>query len=305
VTTSALWTGIIGPSLVRVGINPNGLSPGTYNGTITITATDAEVSQVRVPVTLIVTAGTSRRISAAPQELRFLLTLGQVSEPQSIRVTSDVATKYSSWTGGVSWLTTTPVNGVTPSDVMVTASAVGLSVGIYTGAVQFTSDTSFVSVLVTLRVDWNAPVITGVAHAATFQAVLSRGAWASIFGSNLASLSRSIGDSDIVDGSLPTSVEGVSVTVDGKPAFVHYVSPTQLNILVPDTRNTGLLPVEVTTPSGKAATRVEVLPQAPGLFVTRVNGKQFAAAVTASGLVVGANAVKPGDAIMVFGTGSE
>ena len=35
-------------------------------------------------------------------------------------------------------------------------------------------------------------------------------------------------------GKLPTSLDGISVTIDGKPAPVAYVSPNQINVLVVD-----------------------------------------------------------------------
>jgi hypothetical protein len=36
--------------------------------------------------------------------------------------------------------------------------------------------------------------------------------------------------SEVVNGHLPTALDGVSVTLDGKPAFVYYISPTQINV---------------------------------------------------------------------------
>jgi uncharacterized protein (TIGR03437 family) len=39
--------------------------------------------------------------------------------------------------------------------------------------------------------------------------------------------------SDFTNGQMPTQLDGVSVTVNGKPAYVYYISPTQVNILTP------------------------------------------------------------------------
>ena len=33
---------------------------------------------------------------------------------------------------------------------------------------------------------------------------------------------------------MPTSLDGVSVTIGGKPAYVSFISPGQLNVLAPD-----------------------------------------------------------------------
>ena len=39
--------------------------------------------------------------------------------------------------------------------------------------------------------------------------------------------------SDFVNNQMPTKLDGVSVTVNGKSAYVYYISPTQINILTP------------------------------------------------------------------------
>ncbi len=48
----------------------------------------------------------------------------------------------------------------------------------------------------------------------------------------------------------PTSLDGISVTVNGKPAFVNYVGPGQINVDAPDDTATGLVPIQVKTPLG-------------------------------------------------------
>jgi uncharacterized protein (TIGR03437 family) len=45
-------------------------------------------------------------------------------------------------------------------------------------------------------------------------------------------------------------LQGVSVTVNGLPAYVDYVSPTQINALAPDDDTLGPVPVQVTTAGG-------------------------------------------------------
>ena len=46
--------------------------------------------------------------------------------------------------------------------------------------------------------------------------------WVSVFGSNMSSTTRSWTNNDFVNGKLPTALDNVSVTVDGKPA-VHFL----------------------------------------------------------------------------------
>src|SRR5579862_1760046 len=74
----------------------------------------------------------------------------------------------------------------------------------------------------------NASVLNG----ASFQSGIAQFTWVSVFGANLSSTTRSWTAADIVGGKLPTQLDKVSVTVDGKPAYISYISPTQINALV-------------------------------------------------------------------------
>ena len=55
------------------------------------------------------------------------------------------------------------------------------------------------------------------------------------------------GGADFNGPNAPTSLDGVSVTVNNKPAFVYYISPGQININVPDDTATGEVAIQVTT----------------------------------------------------------
>ena len=45
---------------------------------------------------------------------------------------------------------------------------------------------------------------------------------------------------------MPTKLDNVSATVNGKPAFVYFISPLQVNILTPPDALSGTAQVEVT-----------------------------------------------------------
>jgi hypothetical protein len=83
------------------------------------------------------------------------------------------------------------------------------------------------------------------------------GEWISINGANLAPAT------DVWTGNFPTSLTGVSVTIDSKPAYLWYVSPTQINLQVPNDSNTGPVSVTVQTPGGTATSTVTLGPYAP------------------------------------------
>ncbi|MFN7935471.1 MAG: choice-of-anchor V domain-containing protein [Bryobacteraceae bacterium] len=125
-----------------------------------------------------------------------------------------------------------------------------------------------------------------VVLAAGFQPVISSGAWIAIFGENLAPTTRLWNaETEVVDGVLPRSLDGVSVTVNGKAAVVEYISPTQVNAQAPDDDATGPVEVKLTTKEGSATATVQRARYAPGLFDT------------------GTMAARVGDVISLFGTG--
>jgi uncharacterized protein (TIGR03437 family) len=154
------------------------------------------------------------------------------------------------------------------------------------------------------------PTITGVVNGASFVPGIVSGSWATVQGSHLAARTRSWTASDFVGGALPIKLDNTSVMVNGKPAFIYFISDTQLNILIPDDAAVGLVSVDVTSDTGTSApfnaTKVAL---APALFVFTA---RYPAALHADATYVGppnllAGAVtapvKPGETILLFGTG--
>ena len=73
------------------------------------------------------------------------------------------------------------------------------------------------------------------------------GPWVAIKSNHLANTnpSRIWNSADFAGGNLPTSFDGVSVTIDGRPAFVYYISPTQVNVQAPSDTALGTVNVLV------------------------------------------------------------
>ena len=111
---------------------------------------------------------------------------------------------------------------------------------------------NFVTVLsVTQLSDIGAPTIAdnGVVTASNFGGYASAapGSYIEIYGSNLGGDARGWASTDFVNGNAPTSLGGVTVTVNGRSAYVNYVSPTQINVEIPGVTPTGgSVPVVVT-----------------------------------------------------------
>ena len=152
------------------------------------------------------------------------------------------------------------------------------------------------------------PVITAVANGASFQAGVVANSWVTVQGTSLAPKTDDWSNS-IVNGALPTSLDGVSATMGGKPAYVYFISPGQLNVLAPDVP-AGPITVTVITPSGTSAnfaTTASVYDPAffawPGnqAVATRTD-YSFAAK---PGTFAGATTVaaKPGETIILWATG--
>jgi uncharacterized protein (TIGR03437 family) len=153
------------------------------------------------------------------------------------------------------------------------------------------------------------PAISGVVNGGSFDGGFASSTWVSIFGTNLASATASWQASDFVNGQLPTSLGGVSVTINGIAAPVSYVSPTQINVLAPDDATVGNVPVQVTA-NQQASNTVAVQKQqfAPSFFT--IGGGVFVAAehadyspVGSPDVIAGATPAQPGEVISLYGTG--
>lgn len=99
-------------------------------------------------------------------------------------------------------------------------------------------------------------------NAASYRAGLSPGTLATLFGVNLAG-----GRKAAAPFPWPESLEGVTVTLNGKPAPLLYVSDPQINLLVPAALPEGTADLVVSTPVGVSATvRLPIAGVSPGIF---------------------------------------
>jgi uncharacterized protein (TIGR03437 family) len=144
-----------------------------------------------------------------------------------------------------------------------------------------------------------------VVNAAGLSGDISSGAWASVLGSNLAKTTRSWNSAEFHNGRLPTSLDGVTVTVNGRAAAMSYVSPSQINFQTPDDETLGPAAVEARLDDRVAGVwRTNRRAAAPGLFSVASGGREYAAAVHADGsLITGTKPAQPGEAILVFANG--
>jgi uncharacterized protein (TIGR03437 family) len=154
----------------------------------------------------------------------------------------------------------------------------------------------------------------GVVNGASFTPGIQAGSWVTIFGTDLAPATRIWNaQTEIVDGRLPTELDGVRVNIGGRPAAVYYISPTQINVQAPDDIGTGNVSVEVVNANGTSASvTAEVRTAAPAFFLFEPDNQRYLAAVHADATFLGraglfpgltTRPARPGDVILLFGTG--
>jgi len=143
------------------------------------------------------------------------------------------------------------------------------------------------------------PIVStnGIVNAASFATRISPGALATVFGSNFALTNAG------AQTPLPTSVQGVSVNVNGQLAPVLYVTSTQVNFQVPWEAALGPATITVAVNGGASnAVTVNVLGAAPGLF----SSSSGQAIVQNSDYTLNgpSNPAKAGSTIMAYLSGS-
>jgi uncharacterized protein (TIGR03437 family) len=156
------------------------------------------------------------------------------------------------------------------------------------------------------------PMITLVANAEGEVPTIAANTWVEIKGANLAPSgdSRIWQSSDFVNNQMPVQLDGVSATVNGLPAYVYYISPTQVNILTPPAPLSGSVPVQILNNGVISATfMVQAQAEAPSFFV--FNGGPYIATTHANGSFIGPTSLypglttpaQPGETIVIYANG--
>ncbi len=171
----------------------------------------------------------------------------------------------------------------------------------------------------------NAPALRQaipVRQAFSASTTISPGTWIEIFGTNLASQTREWAGTDFNGSTGPTEMNGTKVRIGGKPAFVRYISPTQVNVQVPDGIGTGSgVSVEVETADGIGTASISAADTSVAMLAGdafKSGDKSYVIAfypnaqptdplvfVGPEGLIQGLNfrPAKPGDTIVIYAVG--
>jgi uncharacterized protein (TIGR03118 family) len=154
-------------------------------------------------------------------------------------------------------------------------------------------------------------------NGASFSTALGPNTWVSIVkGGGLSATTRSWLATDFIGNALPTQLNGVSVNINGNPAAVSYVSPTQINFLTPLNLTSGTAQIQVTNNGLVGATvSAPITPTAPAFFTLGAAdsaGNSYIAAEHANGSLAGpaglvtgltSTPYTAGETMVIYGTG--
>jgi uncharacterized protein (TIGR03437 family) len=152
-----------------------------------------------------------------------------------------------------------------------------------------------------------APLYTpsSVVNAANFKAgPLAPNTIGTLYGRDLAFVTRSLAAEDLYNGTLPTTLlgTGVRLLINRSLAFLYFVSPSQVNFLVPSTLAPGPVDIELSVDGRYGeAVRVQLAEFSPAIFPL---DPETALATRADGSVVSyERPAHPGEVVILYATG--
>jgi uncharacterized protein (TIGR03437 family) len=156
------------------------------------------------------------------------------------------------------------------------------------------------------------PAVTSVVTAFSNNLTIAPNTWVVIKGTQLSP----IGDSriwlaaDFVGNQMPVNLDGVSVSMNSEPAYVYYISPTQLNVLTPPDLAAGPVQVTVTNNATTSAT-FTAQAQADSIAFFVFNGGPYVVGTHVNGSDLGPTSLfpgtttpaAPGEVVVLYGNG--
>jgi uncharacterized protein (TIGR03437 family) len=159
---------------------------------------------------------------------------------------------------------------------------------------------------------------TAIVSASAFGGFASAapGSWIEIYGTNLAGSTRPWAGTDFNGNTAPTSLDGTSITIGGQSAYIDYISPSQVNALIPSNVSTGVQQVIVKTANGTGTGfPLTISALQPGILAPssfKIGSTQYAAGILGdgtyaipAGAIVGVQSrpAKPGETLILYGVG--
>jgi len=140
--------------------------------------------------------------------------------------------------------------------------------------------------------------------AASVTGLYAPNTFVTIYGQNLAYTTQALTAADVAGGTLPTVLPGtgVRVEINNIPANMYYVSPTQVNFLVP----TSLIPGPVTLQlvvDGLLGPAIPILLQAAAPSLFQLDATTVLAEHLDYSLVTASSPAHPGEVVVLYASG--
>ncbi len=158
------------------------------------------------------------------------------------------------------------------------------------------------------------PVVTSIVNAATGEPNITSGGWATVYGSGFiwssTGYTRPWLPSDFINGNLPFQLNDIGVKFNGIPMYVAFISPNQINVLIPDDPTIGQVAVgEAGQLDQSNIILVNKEQYSPGLFpftprdpaAVHLDGSYCGPANLLPGVTT--TPAKPNETIELYGTG--
>jgi uncharacterized protein (TIGR03437 family) len=147
----------------------------------------------------------------------------------------------------------------------------------------------------------------GIANsAANIAGYFAPDSFLTIYGSNLSYVTGSLGLGDISGGTLPIDgeIQGteVGVLIGNLPGYVYYVSPNQVNVLIPSLLIPGPVTIQLQNRGVYGPpVQINLTPAAPALF--QLDASNVIATHGNGPLVTPASPAQPGEVVVLYATG--
>jgi uncharacterized protein (TIGR03437 family) len=157
------------PATLKVEVNPTGLPPGNYSGTLAITAVSGSTTYTQTATVTLQVASAAAAISANPASLAFTYVTGTPVASPSLTSAFVLSSNGSAMpatlsVSGASWLNITPNGDITLlgllNTISVTVNPTGLTPKVYTGIIKVSAPNAtnkILSITVTLTVNAAMP----------------------------------------------------------------------------------------------------------------------------------------------------
>lgn len=302
-----------------VTANGSQLLPGTYSGVITLFVPGAANSPFNLPVSF--TVGGAPLFTINPAAVNFTYQQSTaIPAAQTVQVTGASAavpitaavTAPSGTPATPVFATVTPASSTTPSTLsvaLIPSVVSALAPGTYTNTVTLSTSAAGGSQVFTITLTVTAavvPTVTSILNGADFLGgAVSPGEIVAIFGTNIGP-SSALGLKLTSTGTVATTLGTTTVTFNGVPAPLIFVSATQINAIVPyEVASLASANVVVMNNGNISASfPVAITSTAPGIFAQTQNGSGQGSILNEDSTVNGANnPAARGSVIQIYGTG--